>query len=142
MFSDTVDMKMQNAWATPLGRSINTLEKILYLLLLDNTMRTLLQEVLDIKGFVGQCPILQVQGGIGKLMYHVPQVGTTEVDFQFDADEASSRTRLLKWVNPICRLSTAGGVAPGTMTHRGQMWSIERYSNTYGSGWHAFTTGL
>ena len=80
-------------------------------------MMTLLQEVLDIKGIVGQCPTLQVQGQIGKFMCHVPQEGTTEVDFQFDAYEGSLKTRLLKWINPVCRLLTASEMALGTMMH-------------------------
>ena len=69
----------------------------------------------------------------------VPHEETTKADFQFDAKEGSSRRRLLKWMNPVCGLMTASGVAPERMTHRGQMWSIGRYSNRYRSRWQAFT---
>ena len=70
MLGHAIDKKMQNVWAAPLVKSINTLEKFSYFLLLGNIMRTLLEEVVDIRGIVGQCPTLKTLGGIGKCMCH------------------------------------------------------------------------
>jgi hypothetical protein len=141
VFGDIVDRKMQNAWASPQVRSMNMLEK--FVDLIPPIIRQHYEDI--VAGGIGyqgyRRAVLQVQGGIGKLMCHVRQEGTTEVDFQFDAEEGSSKTRLLKSVSLVCGLLTAGGVAPGTMTHHGQMWSIERYSSRYRSGWQAFTLG-
>jgi hypothetical protein len=49
---------------------VNTLEKFDALIppIIGSTMRTLLEEVVDIRGTIGQCPTLKKLGGIGKYM--------------------------------------------------------------------------
>jgi hypothetical protein len=44
---------------------------ISYLLSLGSTMWTLFEEVVDIRGIVGQCPTLKMLGGIGKSMCRI-----------------------------------------------------------------------
>ena len=87
-----------------------------------------MEEVVDTKGIVGQCPTLKMLCGIDKCMCCAAQEETTQVNFQFDAHEGSLQMSLWRLVSCVYGYSTACGVPLEGMMYHGWQSSMARCS--------------